>query len=103
MDKGKQFEKLKEGLQVARPKKKRKLMWVAIPIGRDNMETLFEQHKLHNQGQKLAEGEKALEVPQGDNVPKNPIIGNEGERDSTQNSLPIPKDLFSKLEIFKMA
>ena len=50
VDKCKEFEKLKEKLQAARPKKKRKLMHSSIPIGRDNMETLFEQHKLHNQG-----------------------------------------------------
>ena len=31
---------------------------------KDNMETLFEQHKLHNQGERLAKEEKDQEVPQ---------------------------------------
>ena len=85
MDKGKEFKKLKEELQAARPKKKRKLVRGFIPIGRDNMETLFEQHKLHTQGQKLHEEDKALEVQQGENVLKNPILGNEGNLGSTHN------------------
>ena len=65
-------------------------------VSKDNMETLFEQHKLHNQGQNLAEEEKAPKVPQGDNVPRNPKTRNEGDQGSTQNPpLQVPQDIWA--------
>ena len=63
MDKGEELEKLQQELKAARPKKKRKLMQGQVPM-RHNMETLFEQHRLHNQGERLIEEEKAQEAPQ---------------------------------------
>ena len=58
-----ELEKLNQELKAARPQKKRKLMQGSIPM-RDTMEGLFEQHKLHNQGERLAKEEKVQEAPQ---------------------------------------
>ena len=56
------LEKLKQELKAAKPQKKRKLMQESIPM-RNTMEELFEQHKLHNQGTRMGEEEKAQEAP----------------------------------------
>ena len=68
------------------------------------MEILFEQHKLHNQGERLVE-EQTQEVPQenraqGQSRSQRP----EAKHGSTQNApLHVPQDHLSKLDISKMA
>ena len=102
VDKGKELEKLKEELKAQDLKRKESLCKCSIPVGRDNMETLFEQNKLRNQGERLAE-EEAHKDQQRGNVPKNPIVDNEGDRGSTQQPLPIPQDRLYELDISKIA
>ena len=58
-----ELEKLKQKLKAIKPQKKRKLMQGSIPM-RDTMEGLSKQHKLHNQGARMEEEEKAQEAPQ---------------------------------------
>ena len=54
VDKKEAFERLKKEIKAARPQWKRKPMRGSQPREQDNMETLFEQNKLHNQGENLA-------------------------------------------------
>ena len=73
---------------------------------RDTMEGFFEQHKLHNQGARMEEEEKAQEAPQESQACAIPVGTPlpKAEQGSTQEPpLQMPIDQLCELDISKMA